>query len=326
MQAIVMTAVGEPEVLLARELPDPRPGPGQILVRPTAIPVLYPEIALRRGLFPMAAELPAIFGFQAAGSVTEVGIGVDSALLGARVVAVTAGSGAYAEKVCVPAESATVIPAGLPTEQAAAVLMGGSVALALLRRAALTGAETVLVQAAATGVGGYLTQLAKEFGAKRVIATAGGEKTDRARALGADEVVDHRDPQWPTRLRNILGDNTINVVFESIGGQAAADLLDLMTPLRGRMLGYGSLSGQPAPITATDLLARGLTYTGCAGTAWLELVGAARAEALDRAAAGGLEPLIDRTLPLDRAAYAHRLVQERRTTGTIILRPNHTAE
>ncbi|WP_067890010.1 quinone oxidoreductase family protein [Nocardia vaccinii] len=323
MQAIVMTAAGEPEVLLARELPDPHPGPGQILVRPTAIPVLYPEIALRRGLFPMAAELPAIFGFQAAGSVTEIGAGVDSALLGARVVAATTGSGAYAERVCVPVESATFIPAGLPTEQAAAVLMGGSVALALLRRAALTGAETILVQAAATGVGGYLTQLAKEYGAKRIIATAGGEKTDRARALGADEVVDHRDPQWIARLRDILGDNTIDVAFEAIGGQSAADLLDLMTPLRGRMLGYGSLSGLPAPITATDLLARGLTYTGCAGPAWLQLVAATRAEALDRTAAGGLEPLIDRTLPLDRAAYAHRLVQDRQTTGTIILQPNH---
>ncbi|WP_067666694.1 quinone oxidoreductase family protein [Nocardia miyunensis] len=325
MQAILMTAVGEPAVLLARELPDPHPGPGEILVRATAIPVLYPEIALREGIFPMAAELPAIFGFQAAGSVAEIGADVDPALLGSRVVAATAGSGAYAEKVCVPVESATVIPAGLSTEKAAAVLMGGSVATALLRRAALTGTETILVQAAATGVGGYLTQLAKEFGAKHIIATAGGDKTARARALGADEVVDHRDPHWTRRLRDILGDNTIDVVFEAIGGPAAADLLDLMTPLRGRMLGYGSLSGVPAPITATDLLARGLTYTGCAGPAWLEQVAATRAEVLNRAADGGIEALIDRTLPLDRAAQAHRLVQDRQTTGTIILRPNPTA-
>ncbi|MBY8859567.1 zinc-binding dehydrogenase [Nocardia sp. CA2R105] len=325
MQAIVMTAVGEPEVLLAREVPDPHPGPGEILVRATAIPVLYPEIALRAGIFPMVAELPAVFGFQAAGSVAEIGPGVDATLLGARVVAVTAGSGAYAEMVCVPAESAIVIPAELPTEKAAAVLMGGSVATALLRRAALTGTETILVQAAATGVGGYLTQLAKEFGAKHVVATVGGDKTGRARALGADEVLDHRDPHWTRQLRDILAGNTIDVAFEAIGGSSAAELLDLMTPLHGRMLGYGSLSGEPAPITATDLLARGLTYTGCAGPAWLNLVATTRAEVLERAAQGGLEPLIDRTLPLDRAAHAHRLVQDRQTTGTIILQPNPTA-
>lgn len=325
MQAIVVTAVGEPEVLQLRELPDPHPGPGEIVVRATAIPVLYPEIALRTGVFPMPAEFPAIFGFQAAGSVAEIGNGVDPALLGARVIAATMGSGAYAEKVCVPAESAIVVPEGLSIDEAAAVLMGGSVAMTLLRRAALTGAETILVQAASAGVGGYLTQLAREFGAKRIIATAGGTKTEDARALGADEVIDHRDPNWPQRLREVLGDSTIDVAFEAIGGPAAADLLDLMTPLHGRMLGYGSLSGAPAPITASDLLARGLTYTGCAGSAWLGAVAATRAEVLERAAEGTIRPLIDRILPLEQAARAHRLVQDCATTGTIILRPEHTA-
>ncbi|MQY21954.1 quinone oxidoreductase family protein [Nocardia macrotermitis] len=325
MQTIVMTAVGDPEVLQVRDLPDPHPGTGEILVQATAIPVLYPEIALRTGIFPMAADLPAVFGFQAAGAVIEIGARVDPALLGAHVVAATAGSGAYAEKVCVQAEFATVIPAGLSVDAAAAVLMGGSVAIALLRRAALTGTETVLIQAAAAGVGGYLTQLAGEFGAKRVIATAGGAKAERARALGAHEVIDHRDPNWTQHLRDTLGDNTIDVVFESIGGPAAADLLDLMTPLEGRMLGYGTLSGLPAAITAADLFARGLTYTACAGPAWLGTVAAARAEVLRRAADGTIEPLIDRVLPLDQAAQAHRLVEDRRTVGTIILRPNPTA-
>jgi len=327
MQAIVMTAPGNPEVLLLTEVPEPTPGPGEIIVRSTAIPVLYPEISLRSGVFPMAAALPAVFGFQAAGIVAELGPGVDPGLLGARVVVATMGGGSYAERVCVPAESATRIPDGLSSDDAAAVLMGGSVTLALLETAALTGTETVLVQAASAGIGGYLTQLAREFGAARIIATAAGAKTDRAKALGADDVIDHNDPDWPRRLpAEILGGTTIDVVFDAIGGDTAAALLDVMTPLRGRMLGYGLLSGAPAQVTAMDLMARGLTYTGCGGPAWLAGVAARRAAALDRAAAGTLRPLIDRVLPLREAAQAHRLVQDRATVGTIILRPDSIAE
>ncbi|WP_216900774.1 quinone oxidoreductase family protein [Nocardia alni] len=320
MQAIVMTATGEPEVLQTQEVPDPHPGVGEILIRATAIPVLYAETLLRSGAFPIAGP-PGAFGFQAAGSVLEAGAGVDPGLIGARVVVSTAGQGAYAEKVCVPAEFATIIPDGLATDAAAAVLMGGSVATALLRRAGLTGGETVLVPVATTGVGGYLTQLARESGASRVIATASAAKSDRARALGADEVIDHRAPDWPRRLREILGDSTIDVVFETFGGDIAHDLLDVLTPLDGRMLGYGQLSGAPATIAAADLHARGLTYTACAGPEWLTRVATTRADVLDRAAAGRIEPLIDRILPLDQAAKAHRLVQNRATTGTILLRP-----
>ncbi len=320
MQAIVMTTAGEPEVLQAQQVPDPHPGDGEILIRATAIPVLYAEILLRSGAFPIPG-LPGVFGFQAAGSVLEIGPGVDPGLVGARVVAATAGLGAYAEKVCVPAEFATVIPDGLATDTAAAALMGGSVAAALLQRAALTGGETVLVPVATTGVGGYLTQLAKQSGAARIIATASAAKADRARALGADEVIDHREPDWPRRLREILGGSTIDVVFETFGGDIAHDLLDVLTPLDGRMLGYGQLSGAPARISATDLYARGLTYTACAGPEWLARVATTRADVLDKAASGRIEPLIDRILPLDQAAQAHRLVQDRATTGTILLRP-----
>ncbi|MGF6882477.1 NADPH2:quinone reductase [Nocardia sp. GAS34] len=322
MQAIVMTAAGEPEVLQPREAPEPHPEHGEIVVRTTAIPVLYAETLLRSGAFPMPAALPEIFGFQVTGSVAEIGAGVDPQLLGARVVATTAGTGAYAESARVPAEFATPIPDGVSDDDAAAVLMGGSVAHALLDRAALTGAETVLVQVSTSGVGGYLTQLARKFGAARVIATASGDKADRARALGADEVVDHRAPGWPQRLREILGDTTVDVVFDAFGGDTARDLLEVMTPATGRMLGYGQLSGAPAAITPADLALRGLTYTSCTGPAWLGRVAATRADVLDHAAAGLITPLIDRVLPLDEAARAHRLVQERATTGTIILRPN----
>ncbi|WP_228541615.1 zinc-binding dehydrogenase [Nocardia sp. XZ_19_369] len=324
MKAIVMTGTGGPEVLVLEEVAGPKAGAGEIVIRAEAIPVLFPETKLRSGEFPLGVEPPLVFGFQAAGVVTEVGAEVDPALIGRRVTVATMGFGSYAEFVSAPAGSVTLIPDGLSSVDAAAVLMSGSVALPLLETAELTGTETVLIEAAATGIGSYLTQLAKEYGAARIIATAGGPaKIEQARKLGADEVIDHNDPEWPDRLREILGGTTLDVVFDSIGGSTTRDILDLMTPLHGRMLSYGWLSGTPAQLTAADLITRGVTLTGCAGPAWLARVAAAHTATLDRAATGGLDPLVETVLPLDQAARAHQLIEGRTPLGRIILRPNH---
>ncbi|MEU4315757.1 zinc-binding dehydrogenase [Nocardia sp. NPDC024068] len=321
MQAIVMTGTGGPEVLVPRETPAPQPAPGEVLIRAEAIPVLYPETRLRSGDFPMASPLPVVFGFQAAGEVIGVGAGVGREHLGRRVVADTAGTGSYAESVCARVESTTPIPAHVSAADAAAVMMSGSVALALLETAALTGSETVLVEAGATGVGSYLVQLAREFGAARVIATAGGpEKTRRAKELGADHVIDHRSPQW-TEEPNTRPDGAIDIVFDSLGGASATALLDAMTPGTGRMLSYGWLSGEPARVSAADLIPRGLTLTGCSGPAFHARVGRARTAILERVPA--LAPPVETILPLDRAAEAHRLVESRVPLGRIILRPDH---
>lgn len=322
MQAILLTATGGPDVLVPGEAPAPRPEAGQVLVRNEAIPVLFPETMLRSGAFPLPVEFPLVFGTQAAGVVTEVGAGVDAALIGRRVLVSSNSFGTYAEQVRVPAELAVAIPDELSSVDAAAVGMSASVAIPLLETAKLTGTETILIEAAATGVGAYLTQLAKEYGAARVIATAGGpEKVEQARGFGADAVIDHLDPEWPQRLRETLGGATLDVVFDSIGGESALALLDLMTPLRGHMLSYGFLSGAPAQVGAMDLIMRGLTLTGCSGPAWLAGVARARGAALDRAAAGSITPLVDRVLPLEKAAYAHELLDRRAAKGTIVLQP-----
>ncbi|MGV9739310.1 quinone oxidoreductase family protein [Nocardia farcinica] len=321
MRAIVMTATGGPEVLVATEVPAPRAGAGQILVRTEAIPVLWPELMLRSGQFPTAVAPPLVFGFQAAGTVVEVGAGADPALLGARVVAQTDGTGSYAEYVAARAEAATPIPDGLDTDTAAALLMPGSVATVLLDTAALTGSETVLVQAGATGIGAHLVRHAKAGGAARVIATAGGAaKLARAADLGADTVIDHNEPDWPERLRSALDGTTLDVVFDAIGGESARTLLDLMTPLRGRMLVYGLLSGAPAQISAADVLARGLTLVGCSGPHWSARVGAAGPRVLAEAVAGPRDH-VHTVLPLGEAAAAHRLVESRSPLGSVLLRP-----
>ncbi|MEV6276502.1 zinc-binding dehydrogenase [Nocardia sp. NPDC051832] len=323
MKAIVMTGVGGPEVLVTREVPEPRPGAGDLVIRAEAIPVLFPETKLCSGEYPLPVEPPVPFGFQAVGTVTEVGADVDTALIGQRVAVDTMGFGAYAEYVCAPATSAVPIPDALSAPDAAAVLMSGSVALTLLETARLTGVETVLIEAAATGVGAALTQLAKRNGAARVIATAGGPaKLAQARKLGADETIDHTDPSWPAQLAESRTGATVDVVFDSIGGPTATALLDAVTPLQGRILSYGFLSGAPAQISAADLIPRGITLTGCSGPHWLARVANSRPAALAQAATGTLIPQIASILPLDQAATAHQLLDSRTPLGAIILTPS----
>ncbi|MFD4432545.1 zinc-binding alcohol dehydrogenase family protein, partial [Nocardia sp. NPDC058497] len=241
--------------------------------------------------------------------------------LGARVVTDTGGFGAYAELVVAEQGSVTVIPDGLTTDLAAATQMPGSVALALVATAALTPGETVLVEAAATGVGSCLTQLCVARGA-RVIATAGGaDKARLARAHGAAEVIDHAVPSWADQLRELLAGDTVDVVFDSIGGDSLTPLLDVITPLSGRILSYGWLAGAPAQLGAVDLILRGLTLTGCAGTAWLGEVARQRPAALEVAAQGLLTIGVDSVLPLTEAAHAHRKLENRTALGAVLLRP-----
>jgi NADPH:quinone reductase-like Zn-dependent oxidoreductase len=270
----------------------------------------------------MPVPLPVVFGFEAAGTVTAVGEGADPALVGRRVVVMSFTGGSYAEYVAVPAETATLIPGALSAAEAVAVAVQAAVALSLLRAARLTGGESVLIEVASGGVGGYLTQLARDYGAGRVVATAGGPaKRERALEQGADAVLDHTDPGWPDEVREALAGSDLDVVFESIGGASAKRLLDVLTPGSGRIMFYGVLDGEPA-LTPSDLLYRGLTLVGCGGlTAWGERVRAARAEVLDLAARGRIRPLLDRTLPLADAAEAHRRIEDRAALGKIILVP-----
>jgi NADPH2:quinone reductase len=314
VRAIILHEIGDPANLRVEEIPVPAPAPGEILVRTEAIGSSFTEAALRSGTVPAPLELPATFGCEAAGTVTAAGDEVGEKLIGQRVVILHPGLGCYADYVAVPASAAVVIPDGMDPASAVAVANWGAVALCLVRRANLTGKETVLVEVAAGGVGGYLMQLVRQR-ADRVIATAGSEaKADFARSLGADEVLDHTDPDWTGKLSGV------DVALESIGGATTARLLDGMTSLTGRILTYGFLSGPPE-LTPMELLHRGLTLTGCGGPAWLEQVMATRAEVMQMALDGQLKPVIDSQMPLTDAARAHQKFDNREAIGKIILIP-----
>ncbi|MER6944533.1 zinc-binding dehydrogenase [Nonomuraea sp. NPDC000554] len=319
MRAIVAYELGGPEVLKLEERPRPVADEGQIVIRTEAIGVSYAETQLRAGTLPMPVPLPlpAVLGAEAAGEVVEVGAGVDEALLGTRRVGVTGGAGAYAEYVAVPVSLTSPLPDGVTPVEAVATGAPGAIALALLHKAGLTGGETVLVEAGASSVGAYLIEHAKELGAGKVIATAGARaKRDRAGALGADEVLDHREAGWPDALPDV------DVVFESIGGSSARQVLGRLTPGTGRMLSYGLLSGEPPAVTAADLMERGVTVTGCSGPAWAaQVFGTHYPEILARLASGRSRAHVHATLPLEQIAEAHRLLEARTALGRVLLTP-----
>ncbi|MET8847202.1 zinc-binding dehydrogenase [Amycolatopsis sp. NPDC004625] len=298
MRAVVQHGTGGPDVLRVEDRPEPTRGPGEVLVRTEAVGVPFYETQLRSGLIP--AGPPGVFGHEAAGIVLDAD---DLDIRGKRVVTMSYTGGAYAEVVA--ASHYTLVPDELTPEVAVAAAVPASVALGLMAAADVKAGETVLVEAASGAIGGYLVRLAERQGA-RVVTTAGNDEAD----------IDHRDPDWRQRVPH-----GIDVVFESIGGPRAAELTAKLAPY-GRILAYGSLSGEFPVYPVTGLIARGLTLIGFGGPdAYGKRVAAGRAEALGLVADGTLTPVIDRTYPLADAAAAHVRVESREGVGKVVLIP-----
>jgi NADPH:quinone reductase len=304
VRAVVMRQTGGPEVLAVEEVPVPEPGPGQVLVRVGAIGVSTGEAKMRAGEYPVTP--PMIMGAEAAGTIEQVGAGVDPALTGTRVAAITGGRGSYAEYVAVDLAKTAAIPDGLSTEDAVASAAAGALSLALLHRAQLQDNETVLIEAGSGKVGGYLVRHAREFGAGRVVATASRD------VPGADTVINHHDQDWPDQL------DGIDVAFDMVGGETAGRVV---AATRRSVLLYGTFSGKPPVLDAGVIMGQGLKIIGCGGPRWFQqCLGVHYPEFLDRAATRRSPLLpIDDILPLEAAAEAHRRVWNAK--GRVLLTP-----
>jgi NADPH:quinone reductase len=310
-----MSEFGPPGVLVPAEVPDPVAGPGQVVVEVAYAGITFVETQVRAGRSPnpaMAPRLPAVLGNGAGGVVAEVGEGADPALLGSTVVTTTGGSGGYAERVAVPAGGLIAVPDGLGLAEAVALLADGRTAVALLRAAAPRPGETVLVEAAAGGVGSLLVQLAAAAGA-RVIAAAGGpRKVELAVELGAARGVDYTAPDWAERAGE-----EVDLVFDGVGGAVARAAFGLLRR-GGRFVAFGLASGAFAAITDEEAADRGVTVVRGARVDPAEMADLSRA-ALEEAAAGRLRPVIGQTFPLERAAAAHAAIESRATVGKTLL-------
>ncbi|BCB88038.1 NADPH:quinone reductase [Phytohabitans suffuscus] len=298
-------------MLVAGDAPDPVPGPGQVLVDVAYANITFVETQFRAtGSGPSNARPPLIPGNGVGGVIAAVGPEADAALVGRRVVSSLDGTGGYASRVVVDAASPYEVPAGLALDEAVALLADGRTATMLVRAAALSPGDRVLVEAAAGGVGSLAVQLAKAAGAHVVAAAGGVRKLALARQLGADAAVDYREPGWAGRA------GTVDVVLDGVGGEIARAAFELLAP-GGRMLSYGLASGSWAAIAPEAAAARGVTLIRPRPTpAQLrEYVESALAEG----AAGRLRPVIGQRFPLERASDAHAAIESRATIGKTLL-------
>jgi NADPH2:quinone reductase len=311
MKAVWLTSYGPPEVLVARETPDPVPGAGEVLIDVAAVSVTFIETLVRAGRAPWQAggrNPPYVPGNGVGGTVTA---GSDPSWLGRRVVTTTGGSGGYAERVVVPVSSLIAVPAEVDIRDATALLADGRTATGLVELAALGPDEWVLVEAAAGGVGSLLVQLSHRAGA-RVVAAAGGErKLAVARDLGADVVVDYSAPGWTSQLPS-----TMDVVFDGVGGEIGAAALATLRP-GGRFVSFGVASGGPTTATREDVTTFGFQALGSLAARASELT----SRALVEAEAGRLRPIIGQVFRLDDASGAHAAIESRATVGKTLLVP-----
>ncbi|WP_280180224.1 zinc-binding dehydrogenase [Nocardia farcinica] len=331
MRAVQATRFGGPEVLAVRELPDPVPATGEVLIEVAAADVMFLDTRLRSGwgtdFFPVRP--PYVPGGGVGGTVRAVGPGVDTAWLGARVVGPTAASGigggvptgGYAERALVTEQTLLAVPAGLDIDRAVALVHDGRTALAAFDRATVQPGDLVLVTAAAGGLGTLLTQLAHRAGAKVVAAARGAAKLELAHRLGAHLSIDYSEPDWAEHARAATGGSGFHVVFDGVGG-ALGEAALAVTADGGRFLGYGSASGEFAGAHAAAARARGVEVVGLfdlqAGKPDWRALGA---EALRMAAEGHLEVVVGQTFRLNQAAGAHAAIETRTAVGRTVLIP-----
>lgn len=322
MRAIRVHDAGGPEMLVAEDVPLPEPGEGQVRVRVEAAGLNFIDVYQRRGLYPLS--LPVTMGMEGAGVVDARGPGVDRPGVGERV-AWPSQLGSYAEAVVVPAGGVDVIPDGVDTRVAAAVMLQGMTAHYLTHSTvALEKGMTVLVTAAAGGVGLLLTQVATRLGARVIGTCSTAEKETLARGAGAAEVVRYRDVDLAEAVRAATDGAGVDVVYDSVGKDTFAAGLDVLRP-RGTMVLYGQSSGPVGPVDPQVLNAKGSLYLTRPSLfhyisrpeerAW-------RARDLfSWIAAGELDVRIDRTWPLAEAAEAHRYIESGATKGKVLLLP-----
>ena len=321
-KAIRIHQTGGPEVLKWEDVELGRPGPGEALIRQTAVGLNFIDTYHRTGLYPL--PLPAVLGMEGAGMVEEVGAGVTEVKPGDRV-AYAGVLGAYTERRLIAADRLVPLPDGVSDIQAAAMMLKGMTAeYLLLRTHRVQRGETILVHAAAGGVGLIMCQWAKHLGAT-VIGTVGSDqKADLARANGCDHPIVYTRENFTERVRALTGGAGVPVVYDSVGKDTFPGSLDCLRPL-GLMVSYGNASGAVPPFNIGLLAQKGSLFLTrpvlMAYTAKREdLLSCARA-LFEVVASGVVKIKLERTWPLEDAASAHRELEGRRTTGSTVLIP-----
>jgi NADPH:quinone reductase len=314
---------GGPEVMKWVDVEVGEPGAGEIRVKQHAVGLNYIDVYFRTGLYPL--PLPGGLGMEAAGEVSAVGAGVANLRVGDRIAYVARPPGAYAQERVLPAEKVVKLPDGLSYEQAASVMLQGLTAQYLLRRTyPVKAGDTILIQAAAGGVGLLVCQWAKALGAT-VIGTVGSdEKAEIARAHGCDYPIVYTREDFTKRVREITNGAGVPVVYDSIGKDTFTASLDCLAPL-GLFVSFGNASGALPPIDSSEFAGRGSLFftrpTLFTYIAKRSDYDAMSNELFDVLLSGKVKTSINQRYPLPEAGQAHADLEARRTTGSTILLP-----
>lgn len=322
-KAIRFYQTGGPEVLEFEEVTLAAPAAGEVHLRQTAIGLNYIDVYHRTGLYP--ADLPATPGLEAAGEVISVGTGVTEVQPGDRVAYAGGPIGAYASERLIPAHRLVKLPPDISDQQAAAMMLQGMTAQYLLRRTyRVKKGETILIHAAAGGVGLIACQWAKHLGA-RVIGTVGSlAKAELARAHGCDETILYQEEDFVAQVRELTQGQGVAVVYDSVGRETFLKSLDCLSPM-GMLVSFGQSSGAVESFNPGLLAAKGslfltrpslMTYSAKRTDL---LAGAA--ELFSAVQSGAVRIEVNQRYPLAEAAQAHSDLEARRTTGSTILLP-----
>jgi NADPH2:quinone reductase len=323
-RAVMIDQYGGPDVLQWKEIPVAAPGPGEALVRQTAIGVNFIDVYHRRGLYPLPS-LPAGIGSEAAGRVEAVGPGVTDVAVGDRVAYAGGPTGAYCDARVLPAHRLVKLPDGISEPQGAAMMLKGMTAEYLLRRAfTVKPGDTILFHAAAGGVGTIACQWAKQLGTT-VIGTVGSRnKAAIASAHGCDHVIVTGEEDFVARVRGMTRGEGVPVVYDSVGRDTFMRSLDCLKP-RGMIVSFGQSSGMIPPLDITILSSKGSLFLTRPSLMHYvakreELLGCAAA-LFDAVLHDGVKIEIGQTYSLRDAAKAHADLEARKTTGSTVLIP-----
>ncbi|MGB5615360.1 MAG: quinone oxidoreductase [Desulfobacterales bacterium] len=324
-KAIVINQTGGPEVLRWVDYDPGQPGPGQVRLRHEAVGLNFIDVYHRTGLYPLPS-LPAVPGMEGSGTVEALGDGVTEVAAGDRVAYAGLPPGAYAQVRRIPADRLVKLPESITTRQAAAMMLQGMTARYLLRGCFdVKAGDTILIHAAAGGVGSIVCQWAKHLGAT-VIGTVGSEeKAVTATANGCDHPILYTREEFVARVKEITNDRGVDVVYDSVGQATFMKSLDCLRPL-GTMVSFGQSSGPVAPLELGLLSAKGSLFltrpTLMTYTAKREDLLIHARDLFEVVEKGVVKVEIRQTYPLSDAARAHRDLEGRRTTGSSILLPD----
>ena len=322
MKAIRVHTPGGPEVMKLEEVPEPKVGPGQAVVKLEAAGLNYIDVYFRTGTY--KAPLPLTPGLEGAGIVTQVGDGVKDLKVGDRV-AYTGIPGSYAQMNVCPADRLVKLPDKLSFRDGAAAMLQGMTAHYLTRSTyALKSGDTCLVHAAAGGMGLLLTQMGKMFGATVIGTVSTDEKAALAKQAGADHVILYSKQDFVAEVKRITGNRGVDVIYDGVGATTFEKGLTCIRP-RGVMALYGAASGPVAPLDLQLLNANGSLFVTRPS---LNHHIASREELVQRSGDvlgwirdGKLKLRVETTFPLDKAGEAHRALEGRKTTGKVLLIP-----